>query len=190
MAQLSGIVVGAGVKLPVQDESGPQARPKGQEGHVPGAFSRAEGPFGQGTGVGIVVQARPHAGCLREQFDNGNVVPAGQVRGRHHHAGPAVQRTAATDAHAIDVPGLQAVPFHDPVEGLDQVFHGLLTGSGGKAFLVQNVQMSVCAAAIGDRALRPADINPQKMLLIHVVYQLVGFVGPGCPLSFRCGHIG
>ena len=88
------------------------------------------------------------------------------------YPGEAEEAAAADESAwiALETDGEDVHSFTMPVEGLNQVFHGLLTGSGGKAFLVQNVQMSVCAAAIGDRALRPADINPQKMLLIHVVY--------------------
>ena len=160
MAQFAGIVIGAGIEFPVQDETGAQTRSKRQEGHVPGAFSGTEGPFGQGTGIGVVVQAGPYARRFRKQFDDGDVVPAGQVRGRHHHAGPAVQRTSATDAHAIDVLGTQAVPLHDGVQGPNQVRNGLLAGCGGEPLFVQDIQFSVRAPAIGHGALRPADIDP------------------------------
>ena len=98
MPQLAGVVVRSGIELPVEDQPCAEPRAESQKSHVPRTDAGPEFPFGQRAGVRIVMNPRADTETIAQQLDDRDVVPARQIRRRHHYAGTAVERTAATDA--------------------------------------------------------------------------------------------
>ena len=113
MPQFSRIVVGPGVKFPVDDQTGAQTRAECQEHHVLRPFAGSESPFSQSAGICIIVKRGRYAEPFRQDADNRNIVPAGQIGRGHDNTGSTVKRTAATYSDRADIPGIQHIPFQD-----------------------------------------------------------------------------
>ena len=82
---------------------------------------RPEFPFGQRAGVRIVMNPRADTETIAQQLDDRDVVPARQIRRRHHYAGTAVGATAATDSYRGRIAGRQSVLSHHIVHCADDV---------------------------------------------------------------------
>ena len=159
MAQFTGIVVCARIQLAIQDQSRPKACSKGHEYHIPGAFAGTEKPFCKGAGIRIVVDCRRYSEFFGEYPYDGDIVPAGKIRRRHYHTGPAVQGTAAADADGADTFGAQAVPFNDfPESGL-YVPDGTLHIGRGKAQLVLDYDSTRFRKAEGNGTFGTPDVD-------------------------------
>ena len=168
MPDLTRVVIGAGVELPVQDKTGAHARAESQENHVAAAAPGTILPFRERTRVRVILQGGANARRLLYQFDNGNVVPAGEVGRRLHDTRPAVQGTAARDADSLGIGPVQAVAGGHRLHFRKDAADGLVHVRGFKADLVRNLQLSVRINAIDDGTLRTADIDTQEVLF-HIL---------------------
>ena len=104
MAYFAGVVRGAPVELPVEDQPRSKAGSEGEEEQVPGGlvFPRAEVILGQGACIGIIfeVNGRPGKGRAEEVHD-GDVAPAREVGRLLDQAGFPVHRRTAGDADSL-----------------------------------------------------------------------------------------
>ena len=135
VARLAGQIVGAAVKMTPQDEPRSQSRSKGEEDHVLAPSARAEFPFRDGTGIGIVFQPDRALEFFLEEADDGNFIPTGKVRRGEDEAFSAVQGTAAAYPRLMNGRKFKSVAEGDIVDGLEKLLEYPLpsaSGSGGK----------------------------------------------------------
>ena len=100
----AGQVARASVKLAVDDQSAAETRAHSEEYHVARAAGRPEIPFGQGSGVPVVLNVHGQPKFFLEQVFERNVVPARQIRRRVNDSGLNLERTANRDRHDFGRP--------------------------------------------------------------------------------------
>ena len=76
MADLAGHIGGPAVKASVQNQSGAHPGAKREKDGVLRAPGGPKPPFGQGTGIGVVLYMGGNAIALLQHLDNRNVIPA------------------------------------------------------------------------------------------------------------------
>ena len=168
VAELAGVVVGSRVEFPVNDQACAEPRAEGHEYHIPCPFPGPETPLRQGAGVRVVMDRRRGAELLGEDPDYGNIVPSGQVRGRHYHSRRAVQRAAATDPDGSDAINSETVPGQDiPDASLDRCDRPVHV-CGGETRFVLNENIISLRKPEGDGAFCAADVNSYQHFLCHI----------------------
>ena len=103
MADFAGEVVGAMIKLAVENDSRAKARAHGEEDHVFNAAAGAIAMFCHRTGVRVVLEtARRRELRFQNAFDR-HVHPSPQIGRCLNDSGNAIKRSAATYSDAVDV---------------------------------------------------------------------------------------
>ena len=171
VSDLAAHVRAAPQKPSFGDHSAAHAGAHGQEDHVAASPARAQLPFHQRAGVGIVLQIDRNAAAFFQQGLQRDIHPAGQIGRAEHHAPPGIQRPAAAYAYGVHVRIGKAVFLKDFLHGRRQLGINRLKSplrAGCKAQLVLQMNAAVYRRQ-QHSALGSADVQPHPVPL-HSVF--------------------
>src|ERR1019366_3140921 len=159
MPNLSGEIVSAVVKSPINDNSCAKSRAHREENHVVESMPRAVAMFGDGAGVCVVLDVAANAELPLEDCFDRNIHPRGKIGRRMDNSAQSIKRGAAAYADTADCRTRKPAP---PQQGADspndQVERavGALGGQGSELETLANIRRPF---RDDDRRLGATDID-------------------------------
>jgi len=159
MPNLSGEIVSAAVKSPINDDSCAKSRAHREEDHVVESMPRAVAMFGDGAGVCVILDVAANAELPFEDCFDWNIHPRGKIGRRMNNPAQSIKRAATAYAHTADYRTRKPAPLQDGADSpADQVERavGPFGGQGSKLETLANIRQPL---RDDDRRLCATDID-------------------------------
>jgi hypothetical protein len=159
MPNLSGEIVSAVVKSPINDDSRAKSRAHREEDDVVESMPRAVATLGDGAGVCVILDVASNTELPLEDCFDWNIHPRGKIWRRMDNPAQSIKRAATANAHTADCRTRKTAPAQDGADSLtDQVERavGALGGQRGELETLANIRRPL---RDDDRRLCATDID-------------------------------
>jgi hypothetical protein len=159
MPNLSGEIIGAAIKSPIDDDSCAKSRAHREEDHIVESMARTVAMLGDGTGVCVILDVAANAELPLEDCFDWDIHPRGKIGRRLDNPAHSIKRAATAYAHTADCRSRKPAPPKDGADTLtDQVERavGALGGQGSKLEALADIRQPF---RDDDRRLRATNID-------------------------------
>src|ERR1019366_5529492 len=159
MPNLSGEIVSAAVKLPINDDSCAKSRAHRDEDHVIESMPRAVAMLGDGAGVCVILDVAANAELPLEDCFDRNIHPRGKIGRRMDNPAQSIKRAATAYADAADYRARKPAALQERADSLNYQVERAVGALGGNGSELETLAHLGQPFRDDDRRLGATDID-------------------------------